>query len=390
MARDPDLKVLTWLWQQNPPRHDFNAEKVNKWAAQMRKHLTIPHRLACVTDIPEGLDSDIEVIPLPKEFRSVRVEKWSESSGAPQCYVRLNLWHPNAREIFGSEWLVSMDCDMIAIRNLDSLFSDRSADVRLFNGTGKNRPYNGGLVMLKAGARPHVYEEFAKDPTGIAKKAREVMVGSDQAVIGMLLGRGERTFTEADGVYYYSPRVARLNNGFHSPPENLRMLFFPGSVKPWNNVGYQWMRDAWDGLDVRTEGRPIYVYDDREGWGAKLEEAAIQRSVRFNRFSELRPELRKKGAILRGIKAMPANAALKRRLAAIEHPPMFDGVVFVRIDSKSRGIVAELKRHGVPGIVSCAEEMHLVSGERLKYTEDFDLLADMLLRMADEPREAAA
>src|SRR5690606_7518629 len=122
----------------------------------------------------------------------------------------------------------------------------------------------------------------------------------------------------------------------------------------------------------------------------RSEEAAIQRSVRFNRFSELRPDPRKKGAILRGIKAMPWNAALKRRLAEIEHPPIFDGVVFVRIDSKSRGIVAELKRHGVPGIVSCAEEMHLVSGERLKYTEDFDLLADMLLRMADEPREAAA
>src|SRR5690606_41980325 len=140
-------------------------------------------------------------------------------------------------------------------------------------------------------------------------------------------------------------------NGFHRPPENLRMLFCPGSVKPWNNVGYQWMRDAWDGLDVRTEGRPVYVYDDREGWGAKLEEAAIQRSVRFNRFSELRPDPRKKGAILRGFKAMPWNAALKRRLAAIEHPPVFGGVVFVLIYSQSRGIVAELERQDRKSVV---------------------------------------
>src|SRR5690606_1110788 len=124
--------------------------------------------------------------------------------------------------------------------------------------------------------------------------------------------------------------------------------------------------------------------------GARWEGAAIRMAVRFSRVPGLRPELRKKGAILRGIKAMPSNAALKRRLAAIEHPPMFDGIVFVRTDSKSRGIVAELKRHGVPGLASCRGAMTLVSGERLKYTEDFDLLADMLLRMADEPREAAA
>lgn len=281
-GQQPTL-FMTWLWQQTPPRHDFNAEKVNRWASQLRANLTIPYVLACVTDTPDGIDSDVMIIEPPRMFEDVRIAAWSEKSLAPQCYRRLALFHPDAREMFGGfEWIVQMDSDMIALRQLDDLFSDRSCDFRIFHGTSSSRPYNGGLIMLRAGSRPQVYEQFARDPTRVATEARKRFVGSDQAVISHILGPGERTFTEADGVYYYSPRVIRMNGGMRVPPPQMRMLFFPGDIKPWNGrAKLKWMEDVWYGRPIPTGESPkprlkARAFKDSSGVGSELAKTAAK------------------------------------------------------------------------------------------------------------------
>lgn len=284
MSTQPTL-FMTWLWKQTPIRHDFNADKINRWAEQISKNLTIPHVLGCVTEHPEGIDSSIKIIEPPKLFENVRISAWDERAGAPQCYRRLALFHPDAKDLFGGyEWIVQSDADMIATQLLDPLFT-RDYPFRIFNGTSSNRPYNGGLVMIRAGARPQVYERFAANPIKVATEARKQYVGSDQAVISYILGPGEMTWGEHDGVYYYSPRVIRLHNGMRQPPSNMRMLFFPGDVKPWNNnVKHVWMRDAWLGkpISISSHSRPkpkrlkIRAYKDSDGWGIELARAAAR------------------------------------------------------------------------------------------------------------------
>ena len=72
MSTQPTL-FMTWLWKQTPIRHDFNADKINRWAEQLSKNLTIPHVLGCVTEYPEGIDSSIKIIEPPKLFENVRI-----------------------------------------------------------------------------------------------------------------------------------------------------------------------------------------------------------------------------------------------------------------------------------------------------------------------------
>lgn len=289
------LKIFTWLWVQEPVRDVYDlahgAEAVNRWAAMFRQYLTLPHTLACVTNIRGGFDQDIELIPLPTEFEEITIRNWSERSGAPQCLRRLSMFHPDAARIFGAERFVSTDIDMIATDVLDPLY-DHDHDFRMFGGTSSRRPYNGSMVQMTAGCRPEVYERFAADPEGVARAARAMYVGSDQAVISMILGKGEKIWSKDDGVYAYSPRFARNNrvpaSGGRSlevgMPEGMRMMFFPGFDKPWQIDKFKhspWIPDVWyygtkpvahesarAAERIKRKRRAVlWAYDDRKQWG---------------------------------------------------------------------------------------------------------------------------
>lgn len=285
---------LTWYWRQTPNRAGYDAAKVNRWAQMLRANLTIPHEIAVVTDLPEGIDPDIRIIPLPKDFVNVRCKAWAEASGLPQCYRRLKLFDPAAAQYFGATDIVSMDLDVLIWSNLDALFSE-PADFRMFKGTSNVRPYNGSMLRIRAGARRQVYERFAADPLAIANAARAKYIGSDQAVISLLLGPGEKVWDVDDGVHHYSSRFERLQGSrfARQPPPGLRMLFFPGNVKPWDGAARlaPWIVDKWAG--VGGSGRPaaslrLRAYMDPKGWGKAFQKAAAARGLFCSLFTRSR------------------------------------------------------------------------------------------------------
>lgn len=208
----------------------------------VRRNLTLPHRLACATDTPKGIDSSIEILPLPA--MAVSASRWPSSKGLPQCFRRLDLWRHDAGDTYGGR-VVSMDLDCVVTASLDQLF-DRPEDVVMVRGQLGKAVYNGSMLLLKTGARPEVYERIA--PLEI-ERASEWYLGSDQAWLSYVLSSNEATWTENDGVYRWSVRqfpapVKNRQNLVHSrkafpnqmadpkPPENMRVLFFPGAYKP--------------------------------------------------------------------------------------------------------------------------------------------------------------
>lgn len=229
------LTVLTWLWRQPNGRTRYTAFHVNVWAAMVRRHLTLPHRIACVTREAEGLDPRIEVIDPPGDFEDVRIPTWGES--LPQCLRRLAMFRPDAADIFG-ERFVCMDLDVVIGGGLDPLF-DRREDFMICRGTSVSRPYNGSMLMMTAGARPQVYTEFTAEG---AKEAGRRFVGSDQAWIAHKLGWGEATWGADEGVHWWLR--GRLSGA--SP----RILFFPGSAKP-DAVSHPFVEQHYRGSDPR-------------------------------------------------------------------------------------------------------------------------------------------
>jgi hypothetical protein len=240
------LTVLTWLWSQPGGRTEYRAEHVNIWAAMVRRHLAMPHRIACVTDMPQGIDPRIEIIAPPGEFEDVRIPTWGPER--PQCLRRLAMFRRDAADIFG-ERFVCMDLDCIIGEALDPLF-EGDVDFRICKGTRRDRPYNGSMMMLRAGARPKVYENFTA--TG-ARVAGQHFVGSDQAWISHILGPNEATWSLEDGVIWH------VGWRCHSP----RLMFFPGFTKPADFVVLgkdEWMNEHYRG---DAEGRCMVLgYED--------------------------------------------------------------------------------------------------------------------------------
>lgn len=221
--------MMTWLWRQNPPMHGYGSDKVNLWARQIRKHLTISHRLACVTNHPEGIDHGVEIISPPTDFNHIRIDTWAEKRKCPQCYRRLTLFAPDAEQRFGAKRFVSMDLDFIATANLDPLF-DHDDDFRILRGSAHGRPFNGSLIQMNAGSRPKVFTEFTAEGAALARRK---YVGSDQAWLCHALSPKERTWSYKDGAFFYKASHRWLGD----VPKGMRIVFFPGFPKPWNLPG---------------------------------------------------------------------------------------------------------------------------------------------------------
>lgn len=218
------LNIITWLWSQPGGRTTFTATHVNIWAAMIRRHCTLPIRLACVTDTPEGIDDSIRIIRPPGEFVGLETAKWRR--GKPNCYRRIAMFRRDAGRTFGRRF-VCMDLDVVIAGNIDHLF-DRSEDFIICSPSQENARYvyNGSMMLMTAGARKQVYERFSPEEAEIAS---DLYVGSDQAWLGHVLGRGEATWGPKDGVV----RWGAAQEG--------RMMFFPGNVKPWDAIGHPWV-----------------------------------------------------------------------------------------------------------------------------------------------------
>jgi hypothetical protein len=232
----PPLTVLCWLWSQPGAPGTYTARHVNVWAGMVRRNLTIPHRIACVTRDPAGIEPGVDIITPPGDFEDICIPTWGPAR--PQCLRRLSMFRPDAAAIFGPRF-VCMDVDCVVTGPLDSLF-DRPETAVFYasppssGGALNPRPYNGSMLMLTAGARPQVYDQFTPERAAAAGRR---FVGSDQAWISEVLGPNEPTWSEADGVVWWG----RWQGGIRGC-----LVFFPGRPKPWSLIDSEgWIRRAY-------------------------------------------------------------------------------------------------------------------------------------------------
>jgi hypothetical protein len=242
------ITVLTWFWTQLGGRTAYTPAHVAIWADMVRRHLSVSHRLAVVTNEDLAIPG-VETIRPPREFEEVRIPTWGEHR--PQCLRRLVMFRRDAAQWFG-ERFVCMDMDCVISGPLDPLFRGEE-EFRICAGTAPGRPYNGSMMLLRAGARPQVYDDFTPVAAAAAGKR---FVGSDQAWIAHCLGPDEPTWGKADGVAWWHGRE----------PAGARVTFFPGGTKPWEMddpfVASHYRRSgARAGLSL---GRGSAVWDEAE------------------------------------------------------------------------------------------------------------------------------
>lgn len=237
--------VLCWKWQTPGYRSAYGPETVNALRQMVAAHYPEPHRFVCVTDDPTGLDPEVVVVPDRKDFADVPSPHGGKN---PSCYRRLRIFAPDAGEVFGPRF-VALDLDCVIVGDLRPLWN-RPEDFVIWGDTNPKTFYNGSMVLMTAGARRQVWEQF--DPVRSPRLSRAAgCFGSDQGWISYCLGPGEAKWTREDGVYSFRNDVQPSN--LSRLPANARIVMFHGRHDPWDDyvqTNCPWVRTHYGTLQA--------------------------------------------------------------------------------------------------------------------------------------------
>lgn len=234
------LDFVAFKWKPNPGyRSKFTGEHVNTLAAMLRRHYQKPHRFSCITDDPTGIDTKrVRVIPLWRDHATLQSAYGRRN---PSCYRRLKLFSPDMATLIGPRF-VSTDLDVVLTGDCIPIF-DRPEDFVIIKSatTGPRYLYNGSALLMTAGARRQVWDDF-HPVRSLRETVAKRLFGSDQAWISLKLGPGEATWDTVDGVYSW--RIHLEPNG-GALPANAKFVAFHGSDDPWTARAQEhaWVRE---------------------------------------------------------------------------------------------------------------------------------------------------
>jgi len=131
----------------------YSAEYVNRLASMVRRNCTYKHTFICFTENKKGLDSDIEVRPLPR----MTVQGW--------WYKPMML----GDELGISGTLLFLDLDLIVFRNIDKLWDFNPDGFSIIRDFNRNmRPnwdrMNSSVFKTPIGRYQNLWSQFVQNP----------------------------------------------------------------------------------------------------------------------------------------------------------------------------------------------------------------------------------
>lgn len=234
------LDVVVFKWK--PPagyRSTHTAEHVNTMRSMVARNYPHPHRFTCVTDDGRGLDPRVRFVPLWSVFDEMKSPHGGQN---PACYRRLYLWSDWARENIG-ERILQIDLDMVLVDDVSSLWNRPERVVMWADNLNPTTPYNGAMQLFTPGGPNNVYEQFTRDPKDWVRRATALRYwGSDQAVLGAILGPDAARWTAADGALSWRVHCKQNSRAAHRVDANCVPCLPPGA----KIVNFHGHEDPWD------------------------------------------------------------------------------------------------------------------------------------------------
>ena len=137
----------------------YSAKYVNTLYSMVKRNLTIPFTMVCLTDNKKDIDKDILCLDLPKELTGWWCKPYMYSADLP---------------LAKNSTILYMDLDVVISGNLNRLFeyeTDKWCVIRDF--TRAMQPnwqkYNSSVIRFKLGQLNQVWTDFIKDPQKIIR-----------------------------------------------------------------------------------------------------------------------------------------------------------------------------------------------------------------------------
>ena len=119
----------------------YGPEYVNILHNMVKRNMTQPFRFICLTEHPEGIDSDVDVLPLPA-FEDPAPEYYKHC----QAWRKLSLFDEPLYDIQGK--ILFLDLDVVIIDNIDCFFDYSSKLAIIENWSQPNRTDRASLCNL--------------------------------------------------------------------------------------------------------------------------------------------------------------------------------------------------------------------------------------------------
>jgi hypothetical protein len=271
------LSIVTWKWKNNVGWINYTSEHVNHLRCQVERFIGVPYKFFCITDDSTGLHHDI--ISIPIEIMSANVPAYTNHcTHLRSCFRRLRLFSPKAEKIFGKR-IMQIDIDMVITGDISHI-AKRTEPFLIWRSYSQGRRHyalNTSLILMDAGARSDIWEQFNADIEGVSKAARHHgWNGTDQAVIAYLSEKKEPpTFGKQDGIYAFRDDPKECQGD--ELAQQVKVISFHDRFDPADpklHKQCKWLDRAWR---ESSDNIPMF------SMGEQIQSASCQRSAEDDR-----------------------------------------------------------------------------------------------------------
>ncbi len=137
----------------------YGPEYVNKLLAAVSRHCTVAFEFHCITDDARGIDPRIKIEAFPQE---------ALQGNGPKIYTF-------AADFLGltpSDWVVSLDLDIVIVGNVDFLAEDDGRDfvIARHRSAQANSRGHGAVYRLRVGSMAWIWDQFIADTQGMGQR----------------------------------------------------------------------------------------------------------------------------------------------------------------------------------------------------------------------------
>lgn len=235
------LTVFTWLWG-----YKFSREDVLKLFRGVQRHLKQEHQFCVISEnYYDGWPSDVTQLMIV-DGDLIRL---------PGCFARLRMFDPRWIEYLNRNHLVDIDriacidLDTVITGPLDPLFDRPESFVIMQKGNASNPcPYNGALMMLRAGVHPEVWNDFSIEAAG---RVPFYEFPDDQGWLWHKVPNAAGWMCGVEsGVFVFRkpgwPSFDReMKRGADDLPKGARLVTFSGGRSPDKFKHLDWVKENW-------------------------------------------------------------------------------------------------------------------------------------------------